>query len=54
MDENEQVFLLEVNPNPAISPEDGFIAALAESGITYEEFVEILINNALLRQRKYA
>ena len=53
MDENEQVFVLEVNPNPAISPEDGFIAALAESGITYEEFVEILINNAWLRQRKY-
>jgi len=50
MDENEQAFALEVNPNPDISPEAGFAAALAAGGIKYEQFVKIIINNASLRQ----
>ncbi|MFH1614191.1 MAG: ATP-grasp domain-containing protein [Planctomycetota bacterium] len=50
MDKNEQPFILEVNPNPDISPDAGFAAALAVQGMAYEEFIEILINNASLKQ----
>ncbi len=46
MDDNEQLFVLEINPNPAISPEDGMVAALASVGISYEKFIETLLNNA--------
>lgn len=51
IDDNEQVFVLEVNPNPDISPEAGFAAALAAAGIAYDQFVETIIKNSLLRQR---
>jgi len=51
MDDNDNVFVLEVNLNPDISPDAGFAAALVAGGITFEEFIDILINNALSRLR---
>ena len=44
-----QPFVLEVNPNPDISPSGGFHAALEAGGITYDAFVGSLIHNALDR-----
>jgi D-alanine-D-alanine ligase len=49
MNNNEQIFVLEVNPNPDICPDDGFAAALTATGISYEKFIETLLNNALMR-----
>jgi D-alanine-D-alanine ligase len=49
MDDNEQVFVLEVNPNPDISPDAGFAAVLTAAGISYERFIEILLDNASMR-----
>lgn len=51
MDDRDNVFVLEVNLNPDISPDAGFAAALEAGGITFEEFIDTLINNALLRLR---
>ena len=45
-------FILEVNPNPDLSPGDGFPAALAAAGIRFEEFVEIVIENACRRKEE--
>jgi D-alanine-D-alanine ligase len=49
MDNNEQAFVLEVNPNPDISPDAGFAAALEAGGISYKKFIETLLDNALTR-----
>jgi D-alanine-D-alanine ligase len=42
--------VLEVNPNPDISLDAGFAAALEAGGIPYEEFVEAAIEVALANQ----
>ena len=49
LDENDNVFIIEVNPNPDISADAGFAAALTAAGICFREFVKILLDNALAR-----
>ena len=49
MNRNEQVFVLEVNPNPDISADAGFAAALEAGGISYKKFIETLLDNAVMR-----
>jgi D-alanine-D-alanine ligase len=49
MNRKEQIFVLEVNPNPDISADAGFAAALEAGGISYKKFIETLLDNALMR-----
>lgn len=42
-------YVLEVNPNPDISPEAGFTRSLRAAGITFSEFVRRIIDFALKR-----
>lgn len=49
---SDEVFILEVNPNPDLSPEAGFARELRAAEITYAEFAEKLIENAVARQAK--
>jgi D-alanine-D-alanine ligase len=44
-----QIYVLEYNPNPDISPEAGFVKALRAAGIDYKQFVNLLIHQALNR-----
>jgi D-alanine-D-alanine ligase len=46
---NNSPWILEVNPNPDISPEAGFSRSLKTAGISYEQFVEKIIQFALHR-----
>ncbi|MEI8122570.1 MAG: GNAT family N-acetyltransferase [bacterium] len=46
LDEAGSFVILEVNPNPDISPESGFEAALKAAGIPYRDFVKALYVNA--------
>jgi D-alanine-D-alanine ligase-like ATP-grasp enzyme/ribosomal protein S18 acetylase RimI-like enzyme len=49
VDASNRLYVLEVNPNPDISPEAGFPAAVASAGINYEEFVKDVVHNAARR-----
>jgi len=50
VDAKENIFVLEYNPNPDISPDAGFVKALKAAGIKYKEFIEFLIDEALKRK----
>jgi len=47
MDDAEKTYVIEVNPNPDISPDGGFAAAVEKNEINYESFVAVLYDNAL-------
>jgi D-alanine-D-alanine ligase len=46
---NNSPCILEINPNPDISSEAGFTRSLRAAGISYEQFVEKIIQFALQR-----
>ncbi|MDZ7332582.1 MAG: D-alanine--D-alanine ligase [candidate division KSB1 bacterium] len=50
VDADGNIFVLEYNPNPDISSEAGFVRALKAFGISYNDFVEQLIIEALKRK----
>ena len=52
LDEKNNPFILEVNPNPDISPEGGFNAALNAADIPFEKFVRTMLCNASARLKK--
>ncbi len=52
MDAAGNLFVLEYNPNPDISPSAGFVRALNAASISYETFVDFLIKQALNRRRR--
>jgi D-alanine-D-alanine ligase-like ATP-grasp enzyme/GNAT superfamily N-acetyltransferase len=49
MDPRGRPLIIEVNPNPDISPDDGFDAALGAGGISYDEFVDLVVTAAAKR-----
>lgn len=49
---NGKPYVLEVNPNPDISPDAGLFGALSSIGLGYAEFVENVVSNALGRLRE--
>lgn len=47
VDEKGDIFVLEVNANPCLSPDAGFIAACSEYGLSYEEVIKNILYSAL-------
>lgn len=50
IDRDGKIYVLEVNPNPDISPQSGVARALKAQGTTYTEFVGNLLERALKRK----
>jgi D-alanine-D-alanine ligase len=48
----EEVFVLEVNPNPGINVDSGFYRSIKKAGLTYDEFIQRILNLALKRYKK--
>jgi D-alanine-D-alanine ligase len=44
-DSDENVYVIEVNANPCLSPDSGFMAATAEAGIPFTEVLKRIIND---------
>ncbi len=53
-DSEGRLFILEVNPNPDIAPDTGFVGALHAAGIPFEDFVAALVENAHHRRPRPA
>jgi D-alanine-D-alanine ligase len=50
IDRDGKIYVLEVNPNPDISPQSGMARAIKVQGISYDEFVRVLLERALQRK----
>lgn len=46
LDECDNIYILEINGNPCIAPDSGFIAAAQHAGYTPENMIERIINDA--------
>jgi D-alanine-D-alanine ligase len=44
-DNNDNVFVIEINGNPCISPDGGFVAATREAGYPFTEVLQRIIND---------
>lgn len=44
-DSNDNVFVIEINANPCISPDSGFVAATKEAGYEFSEVINRIIND---------
>ncbi|MBN2698659.1 MAG: ATP-grasp domain-containing protein [Bacteroidales bacterium] len=47
VDRENHPWVLEVNANPCIAPDAGFVAACSEGGISYTMLIERILNNAI-------
>ena len=52
MDKKGKIYVLEVNPNPDISLNAGYVRALTAAGIEYKAFWQKMIDKALARKVK--
>lgn len=46
MDEKDNLYVLEINANPCISAESGFVAAASEMGLSQTDIVRLIINSS--------
>ena len=47
VDENSQPWILEVNTNPCLSPDGGFSAAVEQAGLTFNQAIERIVQDAI-------
>jgi D-alanine-D-alanine ligase len=50
VDRDGKIYVIEINPNPDISPQSGMTRAIKTRGMTYAEFIRNLLERALQRR----
>lgn len=54
VDMNGQPWILEINTNPCLAPDAGFVAAAAEAGLTFEDLIADIVSSGLRMSDKAA
>ncbi|MBP9023387.1 MAG: ATP-grasp domain-containing protein [Spirochaetes bacterium] len=49
VDDNENIYVLEINANPCLSPDSGIAAACLNEGISYNELIDLIVRNRISR-----
>jgi D-alanine-D-alanine ligase len=52
-EESGELFLLEINANPDISPESSVMFHVQQSGKTFRDLIEIIVNSAMRRKNEH-
>jgi D-alanine-D-alanine ligase len=52
VDEHEQPYVVDVNPNPDITPDGGFAGACNAAGFTYAEAISNIVGMAVTRRNR--
>lgn len=53
IDREGRIYVIDVNPNPDISPQSGMVRAMKAGAMSYPEFVQILLERALQRKPNF-
>lgn len=52
LDKNRNPYIIDVNPNPCLSPDSGFVRSAEKAGISYIRLIDTILNNCMERRCK--
>jgi D-alanine-D-alanine ligase len=52
VDRSGKPWVLEINANPCISPDAGFVAAAEKAGMTYTQIIKAIVDDTLRREAR--
>jgi D-alanine-D-alanine ligase len=53
LDKNKIPYIIDINPNPCLSPDSGFVRSASVAGFTYEQLIEEILERCKKRYAKY-
>lgn len=53
LDKNKIPYIIDINPNPCLSPDSGFVRSAMEAGLNYEKLIGEIVNSCKKRYAKH-